>query len=76
MKKIICIFILLLLTNFSLAAMSGGSGNNQDNLYKAAKKLIIRAKKLERKDKLEKALKLYAKAYNELLKAIFYLKLV
>lgn len=45
MKKIICIFILLLLTNFSLAAMSGGSGNNQDNLYKAAKKIGHQSKK-------------------------------
>ena len=69
MKKIICIFILLLLTNFSLAAMSGDSGNNQDNLYKAAKKLVIKAKKLEKKDKVEKALKLYSKAYDKLLKA-------
>ena len=69
MKKIICIFILLLLTNLSLAAMSGDSGNNQDNLYKAAKKLVIKAKKLEKKDKLEKALKLYSRAYDKLLKA-------
>ena len=69
MKKIICIFILLLLTNLSLAAMSGDSGNNQDNLYKAAKKLVIKAKKLEKKDKVEKALKLYSKAYDKLLKA-------
>ena len=69
MKKIICIFILLLLTNFSLAAMSGDSGNNQDNLYKAAKKLVIKAKKLEKKDKVKKALKLYSRAYDKLLKA-------
>ena len=69
MKKIICIFILLLLTNFSLAAMSGDSGNNQDNLYKAAKKLVIKAKKLEKKNKVEKALKLYSRAYDKLLKA-------
>ena len=69
MKKTICIFILLLLTNFSLAAMSGDSGNNQENLYKAAKKLVVKAKKLEKKDKLEKALKLYSKAYDKLLKA-------
>ena len=69
MKKIICTLIFLLLTNFSLAAMSGDSGNNQKNLYKAAKKLIIRAKKLEKKDKLEKALKLYSKAYDKLSKA-------
>ena len=69
MKKIICIFILLLLTNFSLAAMSGDSDNNQENLYKAAKKLIVRAKKLEKKDKLDRALKLYEKAYKKLMKA-------
>ena len=69
MKKIICTFIFLLLTNFSLAAMSGDSGSNQENLYKAAKKLITKAKKLEKKDKLEKALKLYAKAYDKLKKA-------
>ena len=49
--------------------MSGDSGNNQDNLYKAAKKLVIKAKKLEKKDKVEKALKLYSKAYDKLLKA-------
>ena len=69
MKKIIYTFIFLLLTNFSLAAMSGDSGGNQENLYKAAKKLVIKAKKLEKKDKLEKALKLYSKAYDKLLKA-------
>ncbi len=69
MKKIICIFMLLLLTNLSLAAMSGDSSNNQDNLYKAAKKLVIKAKKLEKKDKVEKALKLYSRAYDKLLKA-------
>ena len=73
MKKIICTFIFLLLTNFSLAAMSGDSsgsgGSNKENLYKTAKKLVIRAKKLEKKDKLDKALKLYSKAYDKLLKA-------
>ena len=69
MKKIVCTFIFLLLTNFSLAAMSGDSGSNQENLYKAAKKLITKAKKLEKKDKLEKALKLYSKAYDKLSKA-------
>ena len=69
MKKIIYTLIFLLLTNLSLAAMSGGDGNNPENLYKAAKKLIVKAKKLEKKDKLEKALKLYSKAYDKLLKA-------
>ena len=69
MKKIICTLIFLLLTNFSLAAMSGDSGDNKENLYKTAKKLIIKAKKLEKKDKLEKALKLYSKAFDKLSKA-------
>ena len=74
MKKIICTFIFLFLTNFSLAAMSGDSGSkdsggNQENLYKVAKSLIGKAKKLEKKDKLEKALKLYSKAYDKLIKA-------
>ena len=68
MKKIIYIFIFSLLTNFSLAAMSGDSGSNQENLYKAAKRLVVKAKKLENKDMLEKALKLYSKAYDKLLK--------
>ena len=49
--------------------MSGGSGSNQENLYKSAKKLVLKAKKLEKKDKVEKALKLYSKAYDKLLKA-------
>ena len=70
MKKIIYVFIFLLLTNFSFAA--GGSSSSNDgeaNLYKEAKKFIVRAKKLEKKDKVEKALKLYSKAYDKLLKA-------
>jgi len=74
MKKIIYTFVFVLLANFSLAAMTGDSGSkdsssNQENLYKAAKKLVVRAKKLEKKDKVEKALKLYSKAYDKLLKA-------
>ena len=69
MKKIICTFIFLLLTNSGLTAMSGNGDSNQKNLYKAAKKLIVKAKKLEKKDKLEKALKLYSKAYDKLIKA-------
>ena len=70
MKKIIYVFTFLLLTNFSFAA--GGSSSsygNEANLYKEAKKFILKAKKLEKKDKVEKALKLYSKAYDKLLKA-------
>jgi len=59
-----------LLTNFSFAAGGSSSSNsNKANLYKEAKKFIVRAKKLEKKDKVEKALKLYSKAYDKLLKA-------
>ena len=70
MKKIIYVFVFILLTNFSFAAGSSSSSNSSEaNLYKEAKKLIVRAKKLEKKDKVEKALKLYSKAYDKLLKA-------
>ena len=70
MKKIIYVFVFILLTNFSFAAGSSSSSNSGEaNLYKEAKKLIVRAKKLEKKDKVEKALKLYSKAYDKLLKA-------
>ena len=70
MKKIIYAFTFLLLTNFSFAASGISSSNgNEANLYKEAKKFILKAKKLEKKDKVEKALKLYSKAYEKLLKA-------
>ena len=70
MKKIIYVLTFLLLTNFSFAASGISSSNgNEANLYKEAKKFILKAKKLEKKDKMEKALKLYSKAYDKLLKA-------
>ena len=70
MKKIIYVFAFLLLTNFCFAAGGSSSSNgNEANLYKEAKKFIVKAKKLEKRDKVEKALKLYSKAYDKLLKA-------
>ena len=68
MKKIIFILSILLLSNNCLAAGNSGDGNKTD-LYKAAKKLVLKAKKLEKKDKFDKALKLYSKAYDKLIKA-------
>ena len=67
MKKLFFLIILLLLPSMSFGA--GGSGDNSNNLYKAAEKLILKAKKLEEKNKSEKALKLYSKAYDKLTKA-------
>ena len=70
MKKIIYVLTFLLLANVCYAASGSSSSNdNEASLYKEAKKLIVRAKKLEKKDKVEKALKLYSKAYDKLLKA-------
>ena len=75
-KLLIILFILLGLSfqpNFVYAAASGGDSSSgasdKVNLYKAGKKLVLRAKKLEKKDKIEKAKKLYLKAYKKLEKA-------
>ena len=53
--------------NSVYAASSGGITGS--NLYKSAKKLIIKAKKLEKKNKIEKAESLYLKALDKLEKA-------
>ena len=66
-KVIIIIFSSSL--SLTYAAMSSNDGNNQENLYKSGKKLVLRAKKLEKKDKIEKAKKLYLKAYEKFEKA-------
>ena len=68
MKKIIFILSLLLLSNNVMAAGSVDA-DGENALYKSAKKLVLKAKKLEKKDKLEKALTLYSKAYDKLIKA-------
>ena len=72
-KFLITLFILLGLSfhsNFVYAAgSSGDSGKDEASLYKAGKKLVLRAKKLEKKDKIEKAKTLYLKAYKKLEKA-------
>tara|TARA_B100000378_G_C17923044_1_gene370419 strand:+ start:281 stop:430 length:150 start_codon:yes stop_codon:yes gene_type:complete len=48
MKKIIFILSLLLLSNNCLAAGSSGE-DNKNELYKSAKKLILKAKKTRKK---------------------------
>ena len=72
MKFLITILVFLGLSiNLNLVyAASGGSLNDTgSNLYKSGKKLIIRAKKLEKKEKIEKAKALYLKALVKLEKA-------
>ena len=72
-KFLITLFLLLGLSfhsNFVYAAGSSGDGGKDEvSLYKSGKKLVLRAKKLEKKDKIEKAKKLYLKAYDKFEKA-------
>ena len=72
-KFLITLFILLGLSfhsNFVYAAGSSGNGaTDKTSLYKSGKKLVLRAEKLEKKDKIEKAKKMYLKAYKKLEKA-------
>ena len=51
------------------AAGGDGGGSSNTSLYDEAVKLVKRAGKLERKDKLDKAKKLYSQAFSKLEKA-------
>ena len=70
MKKI---FILLLILSFNSQVFGAGSDSSSDSseagLYDQAVKLVKKAGKLEKKDKLEKAKKIYSQAFNKLEKA-------
>ena len=73
MKKIlILISSILISTNLMAAGGDGGSSGNGDSkvsLYDDAVKLVKRAGKLEKKEKTEKAKKLYSQAFKKLEKA-------
>ena len=72
MKNLFIIVFTLLLSTSLMAAgsdSSSDSSSNEDSLYKDAVKLVKRAGKLEKKDKTDKAKKLYAQAFNKLEKA-------
>ena len=59
-----------MLVGSTLFAAGGDSGGSSDaSLYDEAVKLVKRAGKLERKDKLDKAKKLYSQAFTKLEKA-------
>jgi len=55
-KFLITLLILLALSfhlNFAYAAGNSGGDKDEVSLYKAGKKLVLKAKKLEKKDKVE-----------------------
>ena len=71
-KKVLVIilsgFIFLQLIAVSHGASGTGSTSCKD-LYSSAKKFVLRAKKLEEKNKIDRAIKLYIKALKKLQKA-------
>ena len=72
MKLVITLLIFLGLSvnlNLAYAASGAGMDSTGSSLYKSGKKLIIKAKKLEKKEKIEKAQALYLKALSKLEKA-------
>ena len=65
MKKIyIAIFSLLLISSGSFAAGGDSGGSSEASLYDDAVKLVKRAGKMEKKEKLDKANKLYSQAVS------------
>ena len=72
MKHVITFLVFLALSvnlNLTYAATGAGLDSTGSSLYKSWKKLIIKAKKLEKKEKIEKAQTLYLKALSKLEKA-------
>ena len=69
MRKIFVIIISLFMTSTLFAAGGDGGGSSDASLYDEAVKLVKRAGKLERKEKLDKAKKLYSQAFSKLEKA-------
>ena len=67
MKKILVLLFVLSFNNYVLGAGSDSSSDSSETaLYDQAVKLVKRAGKLEKKDKPEKAKKLYSQAFNKL----------
>ena len=70
MKLFVTLLILWGLSiNFNSVQAASSGGNTGSSLYKSGKKLVIKAKKLEEKNKIEKAESLYLKALDKLEKA-------
>ena len=71
MKKILILLFFLSLNNYVLGAGSDSSSSESSttSLYDQAVKLVKKAGKLEKKDKGDKAKKLYSQAFEKLNKA-------
>ena len=70
MKKILILLFVLSLNNYAFGAGSDSSSDTSEtSLYDEAVKLVKRAGKFEKKDKDEKAKKLYSQAFKKLNKA-------
>ena len=69
MKKIVYIILISLMSQYAYSAGSDSSDDSKSNYYDDAKKLIKKAGKLEKKEKIDKAKKLYSQAFKKLEKA-------
>ena len=69
MKKIVYIILISLMSQYAYSAGSDSSDDSKSNYYDDAKKLVKRAGKLEKKEKTDKAKKLYSEAFKKLEKA-------
>ena len=70
MKKFLVLLLFLSLNNYVLGAGSDSSSDTSETaLYDQAVKLVKKAGKLEKKDKGEKAKKIYSQAFKKLNKA-------
>ncbi len=69
MKKIVYIILISLISQYAYSAGSDSSEESKSNYYDDAKKLVKQAGKLEKKEKNDKAKKLYSQAFKKLEKA-------
>ena len=69
MKKFLIIITTVLISGNVLAAGGDGGSSSQASMYDEGVKLVKRAGKLEKKDKVEKAKKLYSQAFKKFKKA-------
>ena len=69
MKKVLILFISAFLSANVFAAGGNGGGSSEASMYDEGVKLVKRAGKLEKKDKADKAKKLYTQAFKKFEKA-------